>query len=145
MPEYPLLRLPAPEQVTPPKLHGFSSHASKVTQERQAERLGPVFERLARVLAEDGRGISLREDPASIAPERALVLEVAGSLVDFQAVVRHVGGLEFLGGEEIESAPDDDFFEIDTRKGREDRPRKDRPIGGRRYLSMPDMQALGKL
>ena len=53
---------------------------------RRGERLGPIFERLANVLEEDRDGLSLLDDPSSIAPERALVLEVAGSLVDFQAL-----------------------------------------------------------
>ena len=48
---------------------------------RQGERLGPIFERLANVLREEPDGLSLLDDPSSIAPERALVLEVAGSLV----------------------------------------------------------------
>ena len=145
MPEYPLLPLPAFEQGDPPKPLPFTPSTPKVASGRQGERLGPVFERLARVLAKDRRGVSLRDDPASIAPERALVLEVAGSLVDFQALVARVDGLEFLGDEEIEFEPDEDFFERDTRKGREGEPRMDRLIGGRLYLAMPDVGALKQL
>lgn len=85
------------------------------------------------------------DDPSSIAPERALVLEVAGSVVDYRALAARVEGLEFLGDEEIEFEPDEDFFEPDTRKGREGEPRTDRPIGGRLYLAMPDVEALRQL
>ena len=116
-----------------------------VPKGRQRQRLGPTFNRLARILATDHHGLSLSEDPSSIAPERALVLEVAGSLVDFQALARRVDGLEFLGEEELEFYPDEDFYEIDRRTGREGELRMDRPIGGRLYLAMPDVTALKQL
>ena len=44
-------------------------------------------------------------------------------------------GLEFLGDEEIEFEPDEDFFEFDTRKDREGERRTDRPLGGRLYVA----------
>ncbi len=69
------------------------------------------------------------------------MLEVAGSMVDFQALVARVGRLEFLGDEEIEFDPDEDFFVSDTRRGREGEHRTDRSLGGRLYLAMPDVQA----
>ena len=142
MPEYPLLPLPAFERGDPPGARRFVPSAPSLGRGRQGERLGPIFERLANVLEEDRDGLSLLDNPSSIAPERALVLEVAGSVVNFQA---RVEGLEFLGDEEIEFEPDDDFFEPDTRKGREGEPRTDRPIGGRLYLAMPDVEALHQL
>ncbi len=66
-------------------------------------------------------------------------------MADFQALVARVGGLEFLGDEEIEFDPDEDFFVIDTRRGREGQGRTDRRLGGRLYLAMPDIQALQQL
>ena len=66
-------------------------------------------------------------------------------MVDFHALTRGVEGLEFLGTEEIVFDPDEDFYEIDTRKGREGEPRTDRRLGGRLYLSMPDVTALRQL
>ena len=145
MPEYPLLPLPAFERGDPPGAPPFVPSAPSLGRGRQGERLGPIFERLANVLEEDRDGLSLLDDPSSIAPERALVLEVAGSVVDFQAQAARVEGLEFLGDEEIEFEPDEDFFELDTRKGREGEPRTDRPLGGRLYLAMPDVEALRQL
>ena len=145
MPEYPFLPLPRFERGEPPPAPRFVPSAPNVSTARQGQRLGPRFSRLANVLAEDRDGLSLREDPSSIAPERALVLEVAGSLVDFHALTRHVDGLEFLGTEEIEFDPDEDFYELDTRRGREGEPRTDRRLGGRLYLSMPDVTALRQL
>ena len=145
MPEYPLLPLPAFERGDPPVARRFVPSAPRVPLGRQGERLGPIFERLANVLEEERDGLSLLDDPSSIAPERALVLEVAGSLVDFQALAARVEGLEFLGDEESEFDPDEDFFELDGRKGREGERRTDRPLGGRLYLAMPDVEALRQL
>ena len=145
MPEHPLLPLPAFERGEPPAAPRFVPSTSKLSRGRQGQRLGPVFERLANVLAKERDGSSLRDDPSSIAPERALVLEVAGSMADFQALVARVDGLEFLDDEEIEFDPDEDFFELDTRKGRVGERRTDRRLGGRLYLAMPDVEALRQL
>ena len=145
MPEFPLLPLPAFERGDPPPPPRFVPSASKVSPARQEQRLGPTFERLANVLAQQRDGLALRDDPASIAPERALVLEVAGSLIDFQALARRVDGLEFLAQAEIEFDPDEDFFEFDKRKGKVGDPRMDRRLGGRLYLAMPDVEALRQL
>ena len=145
MPEYPLLPLPAFERGNPPAARRFVPSAPRVPLGRQGERLGPIFERLANVLEGERDGLSLLDDPSSIAPERALVLEVAGSLVDFQALAARVDGLEFLGDEESQFDPDEDFFELDERRGREGERRTDRPLGGRLYLAMPDVEALRQL
>ena len=145
MPEFPLLPLPAYERGDPPGARRFVPSAPRLARGRQGERLGPIFERLANLLEEDRDGLSLLDEPSSIAPERALVLEVAGSLVDFQAVAARVEGLEFLGEEEIEFDPDEDFFEPDKRKGRKGQRRTDRRLGGRLYLAMPDVEALRQL
>ena len=145
MPEFPLLPLPASERGDPPAARRYVPSAPNLPRGRQGERLGPIFERLANVLEEERDGLSLLDDPSSIAPERALVLEVAGSMVDFQALAARVEGLEFLGDEEIEFDPDEDFFELDERKGREGERRTDRPLGGRLYLAMPDVEALRQL
>ncbi len=145
MPEYPLLPLPAFERGDPPDARRYVPSAPGLGRRRQGERLGPIFERLANLLEEGRDGLSLLDDPSSIAPERALVLAVAGSLVDFQALAARVDGLEFLGDEEIEFEPDEDFFEPDEREGREGERRTDRPLGGRLYLAMPDVEALRQL
>jgi hypothetical protein len=80
-----------------------------------------------------------------IAPERALVFEVAGSIGDFSAAVAHIDGLDFLADEELILNPDENFGMIETRKGREPGIREDKPIAGRLYMAMPDVQALGHL
>lgn len=79
--------------------------------------------------------MALRDDPASIAPERAIVFEVEGSLKDFYEQARNIG-LEYLGDFEEEFDQSDDFFI-------EDKP--DQKLSGRIYLAMPDVQALREL
>ena len=87
----------------------------------------------------------LRNDPTGLAPERALVFQIAGSLDGFAAATKRIPGLEYLGEDEIEFDPDDDFWIPDTRKDREGQRRLDKQIGGRLYLVMPDVQALKEI
>ena len=145
MAEYPLLPLPPAEPGEPPRPPPPPPSGPMLSPQRQGQRLGPRFERLQAVLASDESGLSLRDDPSSIAPERALVFEVAGSIRDFYQLVTKIQGLEFLADEETLFDPDEDFFEVDTRKGRQGQPRKDKPVGGRLYLAMPDVRALREL
>ena len=145
MAEYPLLPLPAAEPGEPPPAARFPQGGPRLSPQRQGQRLGPRFERLQTVLASDEGGLSLRGDPSSIAPERALVFEVAGSISDFYRLVTRIQGLEFLADEEAEFDPDEDLFEADTRRGREGQPREERRVGGRLYLAMPDVRALREL
>ena len=145
MAEYPLLPLPPSEPGEPPGPPGFPQGGPGLSPERQGQRLGPRFERLQTALASDKNGLSLRADPSSIAPERALVFEVAGSINDFYQLVTRIRGFAFLADEEAEFDPDEDFSEVDTRRGREGQPRTDKRVGGRLYLAMPDVGALREL
>ena len=79
--------------------------------------------------------LDLRDDPASIAPERAIVFVVSGSLKDFYAQARDLG-LEYLGDFEDEFAPSEDFYDRDD---------AGKPVGARIYLAMPDVEALREL
>ena len=145
MAEFPLLPIPTPElDRRPPGPRGGSNlHLPDLA--RQGERLQPVFRRLRSVF-EDGRDpLTLLDDPASIAPERALVLEIAGTIDEFHHAVGRVRGLELLGDEETEFEADIDFAVRDTRKGRIGERRPDKPVGGRLYLAMPDTRALREL
>jgi hypothetical protein len=108
----------------------------KPTRDRQRERLEPRFNRLRRVADRPGKLLELRQDPASIAPERAIVFEVIGELDDFYNQARELG-LEYLGDYETEIAPDEDFHYKGS-KAEED-------LSGRVYLAMPDVQALQEL
>jgi hypothetical protein len=63
----------------------------------QGRRLGPRFDRLREVAAQPApqAAMTLRADPDGIAPERAIVFEVAGSLGDFYSQTGRIQGLEF--------------------------------------------------
>jgi hypothetical protein len=87
--------------------------------------------------------MALRADPDGIAPERALVFEVVGSLGDFYSQVGRITGLEFLLEDEADIAPTDDFHEVKTRKG--EQVRSEEPVGGRLYMAMPDLRALKEI
>ncbi len=146
MAEFPLLPLPVPR--VGPRLTGSPVYVpppEHPSHERQGERFGPVFQRLANVLDSDQDPLTLRNDPMGLAPERALVFEIAGSLDNFAAATQRISGLEYLGEDEIEFDPDDDFWISDTREGREGQRRLDKQIGGRLYLVMPDVRALKEI
>ena len=70
------------------------------------------------------------------------MFEVAGAVDQFQRAISRVRGLEWLGDEELEFDADSDFAVKDTRRGWEGMDREDRPVGGRVYLTMPDVAAL---
>ena len=135
MPELPLLSLPAPETIDSPRRGGGGPRLIKPTRGRQGERLDPKFDRLARVVADPAQLMQLRQDPEAIAPERAIVFEVAGSLPTFYEEAARIG-LEYLADDEIEIDPDEDFRLAD---------KPDDPISGRLYLAMPDLEALRQL
>ena len=79
MPERPLLRLPEPIPFAPRSGPQGRNTIATPTRERQGRRLQPRFRRLMDVAENPERLLSFRDDPASIAPERAIVFEVAGS------------------------------------------------------------------
>ena len=145
MTEYPLLPVPKPTRDKRPKGGGGGGQVQTPSRARQRDRLGPTFQRLRDVFDRNGDPQTLRADPLGIAPERALVFEVAGSIGDFSAAVARIGGLDFLADEEMIFEADEDFGVMETRKGGEPGIRDDKPISGRLYMAMPDTQALRHL
>jgi len=135
LPQRPLLRLPNPEPIAPPRPPRGGQNIIKPSRNRQAERLAPRFDRLANVAGAAQDVMQLRMDPDAIAPERAIVFEVAGSLIDFYKHAADIG-LEFLADDEMEFAPDQDF---QVKGDPED------AVSGRIYLAMPDVEALRQL
>lgn len=136
----PLLRFPTPASVAPPSVPGGGSKPKVPSHDRQQQRLGPIYKRLRTALDAPDGGLTLRADPTSIAADRAIVLEIAGSLANFYKAANQVPGLEFLIDEAFDFAADTDFSE--TKKGE---PRLDRPVSGRRYIAMPSQAALEQL
>ena len=135
MPDRPLLSLPRAVEFPPKPGPRLIPNITRPTPQRQGVRLAPRFERLMAVAGDPTQITALREDPASIAPERAIVFEIAGSLSDFYAQAKALG-LEYLGDYEDEIAPDDDFHDKD---------KLEKSIVARIYLAMPDVQALREL
>lgn len=135
MPERPLLNLPVPIAIEPRVGPKGGPRIIKPSRSRQGERLGPRFERLMRVAGNPQAIAELRNDPASIAPERAIVFEVAGSLEDFYTQA-HALGLDYLGDFEQDIHPSADFR--DTKSAT-------KVVAGRIYLAMPDVRALQEL
>ena len=145
MAEFPLLPIPNPVRDRRPRGPQGGSSPRLPSRARQGERLQPVFQRLRDVFEAGHDPVTLQEDPAGIAPERALVLDVAGGIDDFYRAAQRIDGLEYLGDEETEFEPDQDFAKPDTRKGRKGKVRTDKPVVGRLYLAMPDTRALQQL
>ena len=82
--------------------------------------------------------MSLRDDPSSIAPHRAIVFEIAGSVSNFYKAAAKVPGLEFIAENDYSFEADDDFVMLDE----DDLPDADQEVGGRLYLAMPNDGAL---
>lgn len=137
MPARPLLRLPEPADIKPPRGHGGGRKPRVPSRARQRERLGPEYARLRTALDKPDGGLELRADPLGIAPERAIVMEIAGSLEDFHKAVSKIPGLDFLVDEDIAFAPDDEFAVIDD----EGLAVPGKAVPGRRYISMPNSRS----
>lgn len=149
MAERPLLQIPkatrndrdkrAPVPVDP------NAKIAKPGFGRQSQRLGPRFDRLRNVAAQPAAQatMTLRADPDGIAPERALVFEVAGSVGDFYSQVGRIQGLEFLLEDDAVIEPNDDFHVVQIKKDK--KVRSEKPVGGRIYMAMPDMRALKEI
>ncbi|WHZ24752.1 MAG: hypothetical protein OJF47_003864 [Nitrospira sp.] len=135
MPDFPLLKLSTPEPYTIRAQRGGGADISRPSRHRQGARLDPRFESLSRVASNPTEILTLRNDPSSIAPERAIVFEVEGSLKDFYQQA-HAIGLEYLGDFEDEFASSDDFYDKDD---------DEKDLNGRIYLAMPDVQSLREL
>lgn len=135
MPERPLLRLPTALDTTPRPPPRGGADVARPNRARQDARIGPRFTRLEQVIEDPAQIVDLRADPASIAPERAIVFEVQGSVEDFYAQATALG-LEYLGEYEDDFAPTADFY---------DKKHPQEELSGRIYLAMPDVQALREL
>ncbi len=135
MPERPLLKLPDPVQFVPRPGPRGGGNLAKPSRQQQGNRLAPRFQRLLEVADSPQQLLALRNDPTVIAPERAIVFEVAGQLSDFYTQAQALG-LEYLGDYEEEIDPSDDFH---------DRDRPEKVLAGRIYLAMPDARSLREL
>jgi hypothetical protein len=145
MPELPLLRLPTPNPAALPRGYGGGEPIRFPSKKRQTDQFDPLFSRLKSVLSRRDAAVRLRDDPSSLAPDRVIVFEIAGTIDNFLRAISQIRGLEFMAEYEADFVADDDFAVQDKRKGKEGEDRTDKPVPGRLYLAMPDVRALEEL
>ena len=145
MPARPLLILPTPSLALPPPGGRGGGKLRFPSRGRQTGQFGPLFTQLRNVLNRQGGGLELRDDPSSLAPDRVIVFEIAGTIKDFLKAVARIDGLEFMAEYEADFPADEHFAVQDKRKGREGQDRTDKSVSGRFYLAMPNTRALEEL
>lgn len=143
MTDLPFIALPGPNNI--PRSGSGTGPRSQVRtpgRDRQHQRLGGRFMRLSQRLQTPQGLAELRNDPGSIAPERAVVFELA-DLPDVKKVYRALDKLGFeLMDEEETTTVDADFPLLPTPRGRD---RSDRPAVHRLYFAMPGEAQLRSL
>ncbi|MDP3674652.1 MAG: S8 family peptidase [Novosphingobium sp.] len=101
-PQKPLLRLGAPTAIAR-RTGGGIPRPRKFGPGEQAETpAGQKLAHLAQQLAANTPVLQLRADPDALAPERLLVFELTGGVLQFSRAVQLVPGLEFLGAEDLD-------------------------------------------
>jgi hypothetical protein len=111
----------------------------------QSHKFGPAFDRLRTVLSRPNGAGELRDDPNSLAPDRVIVFEIAGTVAEFFEAVSRIPGLEFMAELEGDFERDENFALKDGRKGKEGQYRTDKRLSSRFYLAMPDARALEEI
>lgn len=137
MTEKPLLRLPEP------KLKGYSAKKGNFQEsirfprhQAQTQFFNPKFQRIEKILLDPKDLSGWTQDPNSIAPERALVFEIASNSVNFEGASSKIDGLEFIG---------EDFHNISPVREFENVNSSGKDITLNVYLTMPNSRALGEI
>jgi hypothetical protein len=144
MTDLPFIALPAPANVR--RVSGGTNFPRSQVQipgrARQGQRLGGRFARLSQRLSSPAGLAELRDDPGSIAPERAVVFELA----DFPDAKKVYGALAKLGFELLDEdevkAVDADFPLKPTPSGQN---RAGKPAVHQLYFAMPGVEQLRSL
>src|SRR4051794_5045082 len=97
MPTLPLLQLPPPDAIGLPPGSRVISNVRFPGAQRQREKFSPAFNRLRNVFGRKQNPLQLRDDPTSLAPDRVIVFEVAGTVANFVKATAKIPGLEFMG------------------------------------------------
>ncbi len=135
----PLLMFPkavvkAPPKVNPRPIPKIKRPSFAV----QSARLGSEFDQLSELSL--SVSATLNETVSGLEPEAVLVLEVLGSVADFQAAVERTG-LDWIGEIEVDSVePNDDFYW----PNKEGEP-TDKLISKRLFLSITNQAGLNKV
>ena len=135
MDKHPHLIFPPPVNGTPPKPPRGGPTIHKLGAAQQYQRFDERFKELNQQFAEFS---ALKQSTDGLVPERVLVLEVIGSIANFEKAIRNVPGFEFLlstVGDEVE----DEFVYLLDNDGK----RIDSTTT--LYITMSNRQGLAKL
>jgi hypothetical protein len=125
---------------------GGGGFPAKIPYDRQVKRLGKVFETAAQQLLDFEKGVEVAADPSAVVPERCLVFELIGPVVEFNVAAQALG-LDWLRTDDASGALPDGQEEDDEEDDEEADEAEDE--GGLRpkyfYLTMPSFEALKKL
>lgn len=142
MTDLPFIAFPKPNTVERKSGGGFPRPTVRPPgRDRQRTRLAGRFTQLSERLATPAGLAELRNDPGSIAPERAVVLEIVD--LDPTKVYRALGKLGFdLMDEDELLRLDAEFQKLPTPSGRD---RSSEPVVHRLYFAMPGEQQVRSL
>ena len=135
---YPLLFFPEPiplqrnagTQFFPRSVHYPSN-------DRQKERLSPLFETLRRSF--ESQRAEIQNTPVGIDPEQVLVFETVGNVENFVTAIRNTEGLAWMGEIELDDIqPSDDFHY--SGEGLEEK-----NLQGRLFLTMTNQRAMTEM
>lgn len=136
--DYPIVRLKKSGEGA--RIKGRKPHFPRqIPYDRQAQRLGKIFEDTASALAGLERGVDVAADPRAVVPERCLVFELIGPVLEFNIATRALG-LEWLLTEDCETESSDE-------DGDENSDIEDQSIPESKliYLTMPTERSLRQL
>lgn len=134
--DYPMVRLRRASEGRRIKRKGKPHFPRKIPYDRQAQRLGEVFQNAASALAGLEQGVDVAADPRAVIPERCLVFELIGPVSEFNVAAQALG-LEWLLTEDASTQADEDE--------EEDSADEDVPEPKLLYLTVPSERALRRL
>ena len=136
MREYPLVRV-SREPARQARLPGKSRYIPprKLPYSKQLARLGERFESAVASVESFTTNVQVAADPRAVIPERALVLEIIGTVDKFDQAVQALG-LEWMGSQHADESDDEEDPEA---------PSDDQPRAKYFYLTMPSERGLRTL
>lgn len=137
--DYPIIRLKKNGEGKRIKGKRKPHFPRQIPYDRQAQRLGKVFEDTASALAGLEQGVDVATDPRAVVPERCLVFELIGPALEFNVAVQALG-LEWLLTEDAYAHSGDEDNDEDP--GIDD---DGVPESKLLYLTMPTERALRQL
>ncbi|WP_042372513.1 S8 family peptidase [Bacteroides neonati] len=107
------------------------------SNDRQTERLSPLFDALCRSF--EHQRVDIQNTPVGIDPEQVLVFETIGNVENFIIAIGKTDGLEWMGEIELDDiCPSDDFHY--TEVGSEEK-----SLHGRLFLTMTNQRAMTEM